>query len=106
MGGGGEDESLIAGFVVAGRIRSGAGLRDDLHGAVEEFDYVGDVEVVLIESGEEEDFILLDGTADGASALLLAAVRLEGQEGIGGPESAVADVIESGAVPVIGTRTW
>ncbi len=103
LGGRGEDQGLIAGFVIAGGVRSGAGLRDDLHGAVEEFDDVGDVEVVLIESGEEEDLVLLDGTADGASALLLAAVRFEGQEGVGGPESAVADVIESGAVPVIGT---
>ena len=100
--GGGEDEGLVAGFVVAGRIGSGAGLGDDLHGAVEEFDDIGNVEVVLIESGEEEDFVFLERTADGASALLLAAVGLEGHKGIGGAESAVADVIEAGAVPVIG----
>jgi hypothetical protein len=58
---------------------------------------------VLIESREEEDFVFLDGTADGASALLLSAVGLEGHEGVGSAESAVADVIEAGAVPVIGT---
>ena len=60
LGGGGEDQGLIAGFVVAGSVRSGAGLGDDLHSAVEKFDHIGDVEVVLIESGEEEDFVFLD----------------------------------------------
>ncbi len=83
LGCGGEDQGLVAGFVVAGRVRSGAGLGDDLHGAVEEFDYVGDVEVVLIESGEEEDFIFLDRTAESGSALLLVAMGLESHEGIG-----------------------
>jgi len=102
LGGGSEDEGLVAGFVVARRVRSGAGLRDHLHGAVEELDDIGNVEVVLIETGEEEDFVFLEGTADGASALLLAAVGLEGHKGIGGSETAVANVIEAGAVPMIG----
>jgi len=92
---------LIAGFVVAGRVGSDAGLRHNLHGAVEKFDDVGDVEVVLIESSEEEDFIFMNGAADGGAALLLAAVGLEGEVGIGGTEAAVADVVESGAVPVM-----
>jgi len=63
LGGGGENEGLVAGFVVSGSVRSGAGLRDDLRAAVEEFDYVGNVEVVLVEPSEQEDFIFLDGTA-------------------------------------------
>ena len=103
LSGGGEDESLVAGFVVAGSEGPGSGLRDDLHGAVEEFDDVGNVEVVLIEAGEEEDFVFLEGTAKGGSALLLAAVRFEGHKGSSGAaEAAVADVIEAGAMPVIG----
>jgi hypothetical protein len=36
-------------------------LRDNLHGAVEEFDDVGNVEIVLIETAEEENFIFLEG---------------------------------------------
>ena len=103
MSGRGKDQCLVAGFVIAGGVRSGAGLGDDLHGPVQKFNHVGDVEVVLIESAEEEDFVFLDGAADRASALLLAAVRLERHEGVGRAESAVADVIESGPVPVIGT---
>ena len=101
-------------------------MRDDLHGAVEELDYVGNVEEVLIEAGEEEDFVFLDGTAEGGCALLLDAVRVESRsfrgdvrawpssgrlhwrnpqvhKGIGrAAEAAVADVIQAGAVPVIG----
>ena len=103
LGGGGEDQGLIAGFVVSGSERSGASLGNDLRGAVQEFDYVGDVEVVLIESGEEEDFILLDGATDGASGLLLAVVGLEGEEGVGCAEGAVTKEVESSAVPVIGS---
>src|ERR1700730_8553118 len=62
------------------------------------------MEVVLVETSEEKDFVFLDGTADGASDLLLAVVRLEGEEGIGGAEGAVAEEVESGAVPVIRSR--
>src|SRR5216684_9384784 len=69
LSGSGEDQSLIAGFVVAGSEGAGASLGDDLRTAVQEFDDIGGVEIVLIESGEEEDFILLDRAADGASGL-------------------------------------
>ncbi len=44
------------------------------------------MEVVLIESGEEEDLVFLNGTADGASGLLLTVVRPEGEERVGGAE--------------------
>jgi hypothetical protein len=95
-----------------------------LHGSVEEFGYVGDVEIMLIESSEEEDFVRLNGSAEGSSALLLPAMRidglwvlrrlwtgrlagrralqLEGHKVVGCAESAVADVIHASAVPVIG----
>ena len=102
VSGSGEDKGLIAGFIIAGRLGSGAGLGLDDHGAVKEFDDIGDVEIVLIESAEEEDFVFLDRTAERGSALLLAAVRLEGHHGIGRAEAAVADVVEAGAVPVVG----
>ena len=100
----GEDQRLIAGFVVAGSVGSGAGLRDDLRTAVQKFDNGGNVKVMLVESGEEEDFIFLERAADSASGLLLAVVRLEGEEGVGGAEGAVAQKIKSGAVPVIRSR--
>jgi hypothetical protein len=80
LGGSGEDQGLIGGFVVSGSVRSGGGLGNDLRAAVEEFDYVGRVEDVLVESGEKENLVALDGAADGASELLLAIVRLEGEE--------------------------
>src|SRR5579864_1036378 len=103
MGGGGEDQSLIGGFVVSGRVRSGAGGGHNFRAAIEEFDYVGRVEDVLIESGEEENLVALEWAADGASELLLAIVRLERQEGIRGAERTVAQVIEDGAMNVIGS---
>ena len=56
----------------------------------------------MIESSEEEDFVLFDGAANGGSALLLAAVGFERHHRIGRTESAVADVIQSAAVPVVG----
>ncbi len=59
---------------------------------------------MLVEPAEEEDFVFPDGTAERGSALLLAAMRLESHHGIGRAESAVADVVEAGAVPVIGAR--
>ena len=98
----GEDEGLIAGFIITGRVGSDTGLGLDRHGAIEEFDDIGDVEVMLIETAEEEDFIFPDGTAERGSALLLAAMGLEGHHRIGGAKSAVANVIETGAVPVVG----
>ncbi len=76
----------------------------DLRTAIEEFDDVGNVEDVLIESGEEEDLVALEGAADGASDLLLTIVRLEREEGIGGAEGTVAKIVERGAVHVIGAR--
>jgi len=61
------------------------------------------VEVVLIESREEKDLISLDRTAERASALLLAAVRFKVHKRIGSAaESAVANIIEPRAVPVVG----
>ena len=102
LGGGGEDQGLIGGLVITGSVRSGGGLGHDLRTAVEEFDYVGRVEDVLVESGEEENLVALDGAADGASELLLAIVRLEGEERIGSAEGAVAEIEERGAVQVIG----
>ena len=74
---------------------------DDLRTAVEEFDDVRNVEDVLIESGEKENLVALERAADGASDLLLAVVRLEGEEGIGGSEGTVAQIVERGAVDVI-----
>ena len=68
----------------------------------DEFDDVGLVEDVLIESSEEENFVALEWAADGASELLLAIVRLERQEGIVRAEGTVAEIIESRAVQVIG----
>ena len=96
--GGGEDQGLIVGLVVAGSGGAGAKLRNHLSGAVKEFDYVGRVKDMLVKSGEEEDFVLLDGAADGGSGLLLAAVRLEGEERVGGAECAVAEDNRTGAV--------
>jgi len=102
LGGGGGDQGLIGGFVVSGGVGSGAGGGYDLRGAVEEFDDVGGVEDVLIESGEEENFVAVERAADGASELLLAVVRLEREEGVGGTERTVAQVIEGGAMHAIG----
>src|SRR5579863_758838 len=98
LGGGGEDKGLVTGFVVAGRVGAGSGLGNDLRTAVEELDDVRDVKEVLIEPSEKEDFIFLDRASDGASGLLLAVVRAEGEEGIGGAEGAIAEEIESGAL--------
>src|SRR5208337_323666 len=98
----GEDEGLIAGFIITGRVGSDTGLGLDRHGAIEEFDDIGDADVMLIETAEEEDFIFPDGPGERGSALLLAAMGLEGHHRIGGAKSAVANVIETGAVPVVG----
>ena len=57
---------------------------------------------MLIEAGEEENLVALERAADGASDLLLAVVRLEGEESVGGAERTVAEVVERGAVQVIG----
>jgi len=76
----------------------------DLRTAVEEFDDIGNVEDVLIESGEEENLVALDWTADGASDLLLAIVWLEGKKRIRRAEGTVAEVVERGTVQVIGAR--
>jgi len=57
---------------------------------------------VLIESGEKENLVALERAADGASELLLAIVRLERQEGVDGAEGTVAQVVEDGAVDVVG----
>ncbi len=102
LGGGSEDQSLIGGLVIAGSVWSGRGLGHDLRTAVEEFDYVGGVEDVLIESGEEENLVSLNGAADGASELLLAIVRLKGEERIRSTEGTVAEIVERGAMHVIG----
>src|SRR5579862_159286 len=102
--GGCKDQRFVAGFVVTRRVRSGAGLRNDFRAAVEEFDDVGDVEDMLIESGEEENLVALERAADSASDLLLAVVRPEGEKRVGGPERTVAQVVERGAVNVIGAR--
>ena len=81
--GGGEDQGLVAGLIVAGRIRSGAGLRDHLHAAIEKFDHVGNVEVVLIESGEEEDFIFLERTAEVPPPCCWRLCGLKDMNGVG-----------------------
>jgi len=104
VSGGGEDQGFIGGFVVSGSEGSGAGGGHDLRGAIEEFDDVGGVKDVLIESAEKEDLVALERTADGASELLLAIVRLKSQESIGGSERTVAEVIKDGAVHMIGAR--
>ena len=72
MSGGSEDQGFIGGFVVSGSEGSGSGGGHDLRSAIEEFDYVGGVKDVLIESGEKENLVALERTADGASELLLA----------------------------------
>ena len=100
--GGGEDQGLIGGFVIAGSVGAGAGLRNDLRTAVEEFNDVGRMKNVLIESGEEENLVALQRTADGASDLLLAVVRLEREKRIGRAEGTVAQIVKAGAVQVIG----
>ena len=102
--GSGEDQALIGGFVVPGCVRSGGGLGYDLRTAIEEFDDVGNVEDVLIESREEENLVAPDRPADCAPDLLLAIVWLEGKEGIRCAEGAVAEIVEGGAVQVIGAR--
>lgn len=101
--GGSEDQSLVAGLIVAGRIRPGASLRHNLHRPIEKFHYVRYAEVVLIESGKEKDFISLERAAERGSALLLLAVRLERHErSSSAAECAVANVIKAGAMPVVG----
>ena len=93
---------MIGGFVVSGRVRSGAGGGHDFRGAIEELDDVGGVEDVLIESGEKENLIALKRAADGASELLLAIVRLEREESVGSAEGTVSHVVEDGAMNMIG----
>ena len=83
---GGEDQGLIGDFVVSGSVGAGASGGDDLRSAVQEFDYVGGVEDMLIEAGEEENLVALERTADGASELLLAVVRFESEKGVGGTQ--------------------
>ena len=66
-----EDQGLVVSFVVAGRVGPGSGLRDDLRAAAQEFDDIGIVEDVLIESGEKEN--LCCASADRRSCLRTAA---------------------------------
>ena len=102
MRGGGEDQGLIGGFVVSGRVGTGAGRGHNLRRSVKEFDNVGRVEDVLIESREKENLVALERAANGASELLLAIVRLERQESVGRAKRTVAQVIENCPVHVIG----
>ncbi len=90
-----EDERLICSLVVSGSGEAGAGFRDYLRAAVEEFDNVGDMEEMLVESREEEDFVALERAAYCASDLLLAVVRLECKKRVGRAKGTVAQVIKS-----------
>src|SRR5690348_7366767 len=80
----------------------GAGLRAQLRTAVQELHDVGNAEDMLVKSGEKEDLVALDGTADGASHLLLPVMRLEGEKRIAGAERTIAQIVEPGAMQVIG----
>ena len=100
--GSGEDQSLIAGFVISGSGRAGAGLRNDDATPVDEADDGGLVKNVLIVAGEEKDAIAAERASEGEAELMLLAGGLEVEEGIAGVEGAVAEVIESGAVKFVG----
>ena len=80
LGGSGENQGLIVGFVVSGSVRAGAGLRGDLRAAVQKFDDVGHVKNVLIESRKEKCLITLERASDRASELLPAVMWFEGEE--------------------------
>ena len=111
MRGGGEDQGLIGGLVVSGRLGPGGGSGRGSRYAIEEFDDVGGIEVggmevggmedVLIEAGEQENFVALEWAADSASELLLAIVGLERQQTISRAKGAISHVVEDGAVDVI-----
>ena len=57
--------------------------------------------IAKVKSGEKENLVLPDGAAQSGSDLLLAAVRLESEEWIGGSKTAVSNVVKASAVPVI-----
>ena len=93
-----KDQGLVCGFVIASAVWPGAGLWHDLRTAIQKLDDIRDVKNVLIESRKEKDLIALQGTADGASDLLLAVVRLEGEKWKGGAERTVAEIVKRSAV--------
>src|SRR5579871_6588245 len=93
--GGGEDQVLVGGLVVGG-----AGL--DVAHPVYKAHHGGHVKHVLIESAEIKNPVLHDRAAQGEAELLLAIVRLEVHERLLCVEAAVAEVIKSAAMSVIG----
>src|ERR1700731_3099449 len=97
----GKHQRLIVGFVVAWTKRPSPGLRRHLHRSVQEFHYVGYVEVMLVESCKKENLIFLDRTANRCPALLLPAMRLKSHKSVSRAESTVPNVVKTRPVPVI-----
>src|SRR5581483_1818030 len=94
--GGGKHSSLVCRFVICGRRSYG-------RSAVQEVDHGGDMKNVLIESCEHEEPVLRERASKGASELMLAIGWFEIQHAIVCIYLAVAQVVESAAMPIIRT---
>ena len=94
LGSSGKDQGLVGSFVIAAAVRSCGGPWQDPRTAIQKFDDIRHVKDVLIESRKEKDLVALQRSADGASDLLLAIVRFEGEIGKGGAKRAVAEIVE------------
>ena|SRR5215469_16949639 len=90
LGGGREDEILVARFKVAVQKRSCPGLRNQHRSSAQKIDHRGHVKDVLVISREEEDAVGTDRTTDGPAELMLPALGFEVEEGRLGAERAVA----------------
>src|SRR4051812_4970713 len=97
----GKYQGGVGGLVVS-RNSVGAGLRAQLRTAIQELHDVGNAEDMLVKSGKKENFVELDGAADGASDLLLPVMRLEGEKRIAGAEGTIAQVVKRSAMQVVG----
>ena len=97
-----EYQRLIAGLVIAGSCRAGAGLRNHRAPTIHETHYGRFAKNVLIVSCKEEDPVASQWPSNGEAKLVLLAGGLDVHDRAAGVECAVAEVIESAAVKFIG----
>ena len=74
----------------------------DVAGGRIEFDGVRNGDDVLFDRGKEEEFLVLDGSAESAAHLMLGVTAAVVAEGVGRSDGAVAIGIEAFAVVIVG----
>lgn len=94
--GGGSHHQLLVGIVVVG------GLGNNGCASVGKLHHRGHGQQVLIKAGIEEDAVFADRSSEGGAELLLAVVRFAVGIGLLRVKIAISQIVETGAVPLIG----